>query len=77
MIQFLQEDLHFLLIEIFPFLMKETKMKKSQSQNYPISKKIILTVIKPKMTKEEIYLNLIKNLRLQGLKITKGSKIQR
>ena len=29
-------------------------MKKSQSQNYPISKKIILTVIKPKMTKEEI-----------------------
>ena len=72
MIQFLQEDLHVLLIDIFPFSIKENKMKKSQSQNYPISKKIILTVIKPKMTKEEIYLNLIKNLRLQGLKITKG-----
>ena len=69
MIQFLQEDLHVLPIEIFTFSTKETKMKKSQSQNYPISKKIILTVIKPKMAKEEIYLNLIKNLRLQGLKI--------
>ena len=53
--------------------LKETKMKKFQSPNYQIPKKIILTVIKPKMTKEEIYLNLIKNLKLQGLKITKGS----
>ena len=53
-------------------LAKELNKDNTKSENK--DKKINLTEVKPGMSEEEIYQNLLKVLKKQGIKVKKGDK---
>ncbi len=44
-------------------------MKSKQKKELKDSKNVVFTEVRPHMTEEEIYQNLMKNLKKQGIKV--------
>ncbi len=49
-------------------------MKSKQKKELKDSRNVILTQVTPHMTEEEIYQNLMKNLKKQGIKVKVDKK---